>query len=112
MAGREILKNRERLEDLAHPVAVAQEVDAMLLRKRVECPAQLAGAAPRKVKAVALASKLHQMQDAIVWVEVEADFHKQVQMLPLVRAEKEATDFSYRLAHSCLLLLQAAAAEA
>jgi hypothetical protein len=58
MAGREILKNRERLEDLAHPVAVAQEVDAMLLRKRVECPAQLAGAAPRKVKAVALASKL------------------------------------------------------
>jgi hypothetical protein len=102
MAGREILKNRERLEDLAHPVAVAQEVDAMLLR--VEWPAQRAGLAPRRVKVVALASKPRQMQDAPVWVGAEADFHKQVQMLPLVRAEKEATDFSYRLAHSCLLL--------
>ena len=63
MAGREILKHRERLEDLVHPVAVEQEVDAML-RKCVECPAQRAGVAPRKVKVVALASKLLQMWDA------------------------------------------------
>jgi hypothetical protein len=45
-------------------------------------------------------------------VEVEADFHKQVQMLPLVRAEKEATDISYRLTHSCLPMWQAAVEEA